>query len=112
MAYNTNVEFILCAAIHYKDFEHWHNDYDKIPVQQYMPTNIDTGIVVIGYRHAQCLRLLQAVIGIEQLPLTNHTQGFLTSKNRFVDRKEAANIAIAANQCEKTVTMLFSEDLY
>jgi hypothetical protein len=55
---------------------------------------------------------LQAVIGIEQLPLTNHTQGFLTSKNRFVDRKEAANIAIAANQCEKTVTMLFSEDLY
>ena len=109
---NEKPEFILCAAIHYKDFTNLHEDSQKIPVSQYMPTNVSGGIVATGFRHAQCLRLLQSIIGVNQLPLTNHTQGFLTSKNRFVDRYEAAKIAIANNQCKSTVTMLFSEDLY
>ena len=104
-------EYILCAAIHYKDFNYFSDDVKTIPINQYMPTNVKDGIVVIGYRHAQCLRLLQAIIGVENLPLTNHTQGFLTSKNRFVDRKEASKIAFENNQTKET-NILFSEDLY
>lgn len=106
-----NKEYILCAAIHYKDFNYFSNDMKTIPIKQYMPTNINEGIVVVGYRHAQCLRLLQAIIGVENLPLKNHTQGFLTSKNRFVDRKEGAEIAYKNKQCKQT-NILFSEDLY
>ena len=43
-------------------------------------------------------------------------QGFLTNKDRFVDRYEAKEIAIAANQLivpeEETYTELFSEDVW
>ena len=44
-------------------------------------------------------------------------QGFLTSKDRFVNRKEALEIAIAAGQVNENelgnpLIGLFSEDLY
>ena len=44
-------------------------------------------------------------------------QGFLTNKNRFVERKEALEIAIKANQVDENnlgnpLIGLFSEDLY
>ena len=41
-------------------------------------------------------------------------QGFLTNKNRFVDREEGMKIAIDANQLISNTTskILFSEDLY
>lgn len=38
--------------------------------------------------------------------------GFLTSKGRFVDRKEAAKIAWDMGQIDKEVDELTSEDLY
>jgi hypothetical protein len=44
-----------------------------------------------------------------------HTQGFLTSRNTFVDREEAARIALAAGQTQKLKfqpNQLFSEDLW
>jgi hypothetical protein len=46
-----------------------------------------------------------------------YVQGFLTSKNRFVNRKEALEIAIAAGQVNEnelgnSLIGLFSEDLY
>lgn len=43
------------------------------------------------------------------------TQGFVTSEGRFVDRREAAKIAIEANQLkdrESSPTTLYSEDLW
>lgn len=39
-------------------------------------------------------------------------QGFLTSKDRFVDRREGGNVAFAANQIPEHTICLFSEDLY
>jgi len=43
-------------------------------------------------------------------------QGFITDTGRFVGRKEAAEIAIAAEQCDATTLrlggLLMSEDLY
>lgn len=39
-------------------------------------------------------------------------QGFLTNKNRFVDRKEGGEIAFAAGQIKELKRHLFSEDLY
>jgi hypothetical protein len=41
-----------------------------------------------------------------------YEQGFLTNTNRFVDRKEAGQIAFAAGQTEELKTTLYSEDLY
>ena len=39
-------------------------------------------------------------------------QGFLTDKNRFVDRGEASRIAFEAGQVGEDDGCLFSEDLY
>ena len=41
-------------------------------------------------------------------------QGFITDEGDFVDRREAANIALAVGQCEKLMAPpnLFSEDLW
>ena len=39
-------------------------------------------------------------------------QGFLTSQDRFVDRKEAADIAYKAGQIKDITDCLISEDLY
>lgn len=39
-------------------------------------------------------------------------QGFLTTKNRFVDRKEAAVLAYSAGQISEPKEELYSEDLY
>jgi hypothetical protein len=39
-------------------------------------------------------------------------QGFLTSDDRFVDRKEAGEIAFKAGQTECLRDCLFSENLY
>lgn len=53
--------------------------------------------------------------------IDNWEQGFLTSKYRFVDREEAAKIAVENNQVKRlvgnqkdlnSVTVLFSENLY
>lgn len=44
-----------------------------------------------------------------------YDQGFLTSKGTFVNRTDAAKIALEAGQIEKlsySSTQLFSEDLY
>ena len=39
-------------------------------------------------------------------------QGFLTNKNRFVDREEAGQIAFNAGQTDELKRTLYSEDLY
>ena len=44
--------------------------------------------------------------------MNEREQGFYTSKGRYVDRKEGAEIAYAAGQIDSPVDKLFSEDLY
>ena len=80
------------------------------------------GLIICGYRHSDCYNTIkQLVPGIsdDELPDRN-SQGFLTSKNRFVDRKEAWKIARENDQIKYGLTVsdfgddsiLISENLY
>ena len=80
-------EIILCAAIHMDDS----SPYDEQPI------NIETGIVVCGRRHNNCMAVYMGLTNrlLNEFPII---MGFITNKDRFVDRKEAYKIAVAANQ--------------
>lgn len=111
---NNGVERILCAAIWYKELPLINDD---IPSNLLRPVNCTTGIVFCGFRHPHCMYQMVAITGTRSVKpeCGDYSQGFLTSKNRFVNRKEAAIIAIACGQIIKTEYeegVLFSEDLY
>ena len=107
-------EFILASACWYDDGqEHVHQ-----------PTNIKIGYITAGQRHHNCIGTFAQ---IAKFPydakalkiMRTEVQGFLTNKNRFVDRKEAYKIAFDADQIigpnkgdpENSIG-LTSEDLY
>jgi len=101
------MERILCAAI-------W--DTAGISCLTQGPINLGgNGFVVCGLRHCDCTQTL-SLMSNEFTMKQGRVQGFLTSKNRFVRRKEALLIAIKANQIvgEKHSPKyeLCSEDLY
>jgi len=127
------VEHIICAAIHYDNGLHYeHQDC----------FGIKTGFVLAGWRHPNILSVLptnpywlkgmfnsgdkEAIQKYEELRVKygwqedsltrcDTVQGFLTSKGRFVDRKEAWKIAREADQIDEDgghAKELFSEDLY
>ena len=104
-------EYILCAAIWYK----------KIPLKKEIPAvrpkNINTGIVILGHRHGQCIWTVSCLTGLRTVTFAvdatgKHIQGFLTNKNRFVSRRLGAKIAFKAGQINKEIQTLYSEDLY
>lgn len=105
-------EKILCAAIWYK------NPPLKKPeildVQGFRPYNVDVGIVISGWRHPNCIAQIVALTGLRSVEseIGEYIQGFLTNKNRFVDRGEAAIIAYNEKQILKPTSELYSEDLY
>lgn len=97
-------EYIVCAAIWYKEQ----------PTPKITTANTDKGVVVCGYRHGHCIHTFVALTGKRSV-LTEcgeYEQGFLTSKNRFVSREEAAEIAYKVGQIDKQRETLFSEDIY
>lgn len=97
-------EYIICSAIWYKNEQHPHLN----------PVNITEGLVICGHRHGHCIYTYKALTG-KRTVLTScgpYIQGFLTSKNRFVDRKEGAIIALEAGQIEKKLKTLYSENIY
>lgn len=77
------------------------------------------GTIICGLRHKDCYKILCSLLGDEiELP-ERKEQGFLTSLNRFVDRKEAYKIAFENNQIigvnkeyESSDIGLTSEDLF
>ena len=91
-------EFIICAAIRHDE----------------------TGKIYYGHRHNHCLEAsngeLSWNLNRKEILKIRRTQGFITSKNRFVDRKEALKIAIANDQIldknEVYGYELYSENLY
>jgi hypothetical protein len=100
-------EYILCAAIWYKE----------LPTSALLPINIKEGIVVCGHRHGHCINIMSSLAKLRSVTfgensVGENTQGFLTNLNRFVDRREAAQIAYDAWQIREKTTKLFSEDLY
>ena len=106
----TLTEKIVCSAIWYKE----------LPNSNFKPKNIDKGIVVAGLRHANCIDIVKSLANLRTVKnspdgVGGTIQGFLTNKNRFVDRIEGAGIALSSGQIEKlsySTNELFSEDLY
>jgi hypothetical protein len=101
------MEWILCAAIHVEDD----------PKHLHTPKNIETGFVICGRRHHNCYRILELLPNVDKLNVGRERQGFITNLDRYVDRKEAFQIAKAANQCLQPDLInenigLTSEDLY
>lgn len=94
-------EQVICAAIWYK------NDLKYL----HQPKNVQKGVVICGRRHHNCVQIRSLIsVGINQQ--CRSVEGFITTKDRFVDRKEAAIIAYDAGQVEYETLELFSENLY
>lgn len=71
------------------------------------------GRVVRGHRHNHCIRTAVEMM----VDPTLAVQGFITSRNRFVDREEGLLLQVAAGIVSKDCVgyrgnVLFSEDLY
>lgn len=106
-------ERILCAAIWYDDGKQY----------LFQPKNISSGIVVSGLRHPHCKIILMSWLypnwqsdalqeQIKNEVNNKEVQGFITSKQRFVDRWEGAKIHLANGNKLNFTNQLFSEDLY
>jgi len=106
-------EFIICAAI-------WFDDGKKY---NHQPKNVESGFVVSGRRHYNCFSSIQSIgkaLGYDKTLVVKkgikleekEKQGFITNKDRFVDRIEAAQIAYEAKQIDKPLKRLLSEDIY
>lgn len=94
-------EYVLCAAIHYLDGK----------THEHQPKNIDTGFVICGWRHSSIIATVSSVVGIKTRR-GHSVQGFITSTNRFLDRKEAAEVAYENGQIPKRKKRLYSEEIY
>jgi hypothetical protein len=103
-------ERILCAAVWYKEIV----VKKDIPVLSTNPINCLTGLVFSGHRHGQCIYTKCSLTGLSDCESGANEQGFLTSKNRFVSREEALEIALSQNQVDISFvgSKLYSEDLY
>ena len=100
---NSKREYILCAAIKRLNPVKVKN-YNYQTINQHLD---DIYSIEIGRRHNDII----ARFGKLHLDVTK--QGFYTSWGRFVDRKEALQIAKDAGQVEETnFNQLYSEDLY
>lgn len=108
------IERIQLAAIHFDDGKEY----------PHQPKNITTGVVLCGFRHG-CIFAqlnfasqgsLKSVADRHMSGVWEKSQGFITNTNRYVEREEALQIALAANQVldinEVRGDRLHSEDLY
>jgi|APSaa5957512576_1039674.scaffolds.fasta_scaffold03230_10 hypothetical protein len=98
-------EYIICSAIWFDDGID-HED---------MTIGGKTGFVICGRRHHNCFHTDSILDPKRKYIKFEKEQGFVTNKNRFVDRNEAVDIAFDAGQTyERTPHSmgLFSEDLW
>jgi len=95
-------EKIMCAAIHYDDG----NKY------KHQPKNIEIGIVVCGRRHHNCIATASQLAKIRAVG-EHVTQGFLTTKDRFLNREESYNLALSQGLVKESDNKtLISEELW
>lgn len=102
---NTNIEYILCAAVRRKEKR-------KSIGNPYKEGTNDILDIELGYRHHDIFQRFP-----DELDITPKAQGFYTSKGRFVDREEGYKIALEAGQlsgdrASDSIKWLCSEDLY
>jgi hypothetical protein len=99
-------ERIMCAAVWFDDNTHHDNQ----------PINIKHGYVLCGFNHSNVFKQL-GILTDEWRDILgkNKTLGFLTTHNKFVDRKEAYLIAKRENQImykNDNVKELHTTDMY
>jgi hypothetical protein len=68
------------------------------------------GWIMMGKQHADCYHTATHA-GLDACTKVD-SQGFVTNKGRYVNRKEGGEIAFKAGQIDKPTSMLFSEDLW
>lgn len=111
-------EYILCAAI-------WYQDGTEAP-RGFIAQNIDTGVVIGQWRHGNCINVRatnpvwnkkklveRCERETDNIPMTtekpdmsyNEVDGFITSHGRFVDRWQAAKIAMDCGQLPESVAV-------
>lgn len=94
-------EYILCSAL--KVVRNKKNKYSV------------SSLTYLGKRHPDCLKLAHEHGAFFREEINNGEQGFITNTYRFVDRKEALEIANNFGQIIKKhrpVDELLSEDIY
>ena len=76
----------------------------------------ECGDIIRGHRHADCFRAIEA--RNKKILKERHGQGFITSRNRYVDRAEGAKLQREAGIKSRAGfefqmdDILVSEDLY
>lgn len=96
-------EQVICSAI-------WFTEIERA---SHRPINTPGGVVVCGHRHGHCISQILPLTGERMYKLGDHIQGFLTNKNRFVDRVEGGKIWMEnGGKLEYSKTLLYSEDIY
>ena len=111
-------EYILCAAI-------WYQDGTEAP-RGFIAQNIDSGVVIGQYRHGNVInvRATNPLWNAKKLQqrhdcdrseghltedgpdlLMPHVDGFITSQGNFVDRWQAAKIAMDCGQLSESVAI-------
>lgn len=107
------IELITASAI-------WYLELNPLEGQIFKnPTNIDSGLVVIGHRHSDIILNVSNLIGKRSVKtgpdsIGEYKQGFITNTYRFVNRIEALEIAAKAKQInhDNELVQLHSEDLW
>lgn len=113
-------EYIICAAI-------WYKDGTEAP-RGMIAQNIDTGVVIGQWRHGNCINIratnpiwnkktlkeridrendvVPMIVSNEKPDIEyDYVDGFITSKGRFVDRWQAAKIALDCGQLPEEVAV-------
>ena len=109
---NNKVEYILCAAYKFKEgyrtpkMEEIKSKDGTMIEEIYREPHREVFRMALGWRHADIIYKYGDCIDQDDLG------GFMTSKGRYVDRKEAAEIAYNAGQTEEKKSFLYSEDIY
>lgn len=98
---NGEVELVMCAA----------NWVDNGKQHHHQPYNIPSGIVFCGWRHPCIIQQYRETYKIGDV---EEIQGFLTTKNRFLNREEALELVKSNGQLKKRLLggVLTSEDLW
>lgn len=69
-----------------------------------------SGMIYAGVRHFDTHMIFR--IDVEGFSDNKYTEGFVTNLGRFVDRREAASIAVKAGQIDHGTDYLLTEHLY
>lgn len=100
------------------------NRLHEVGTREYYDTMIDCaaiqtadGKVWHGKRHGHCFKTIKQAYGVPAHKVEGDgktVEGFITMSDRFVDRKEAAELVKATGQCVPVhdPNQLYSEDLY